>query len=65
MYRMVKMGNRWLGMELEEPLTKDEFENIQSFLDNYQPVLLVNDLETVERVLEDQEWEIVDVEGDE
>jgi len=65
MYRMVKMGNRWLGIELKEGLTQDEFENIQSFLDNSESVLIVSDLENVESLLEDQEWEIVDVEGDE
>jgi|WetSurSiteA1Bulk_404760.scaffolds.fasta_scaffold38497_2 hypothetical protein len=65
MYRMVKMGNRWLGVELKNRLDEDEMENIQSFLDNDEPVLIVNNLEGVESILEDEEWEILEGEQDE
>jgi len=53
MIRVVKMGNQWYGMEIGDVLTGNdtEIENIMSFLDNAEVVVLANDQEEAESAI--------------
>lgn len=60
MIRIVKMSNKYYGIEIDS--IEDDLENIKDFIDQGTPVILVNDLEDLEFTYGISEDEIILVE---
>jgi len=52
MYRLVKMSDKWYGVEVSDlySLTDDELEDISIFVGEGTPVMLVDDLSDLENI---------------
>jgi hypothetical protein len=62
MYRVVCLGHKWHAIEIKS--IENDLENINEFVDNADPVIIVNELWQVEDLLMD-EIEIVEKEDEE
>ena len=57
MFRFVLLGSEWYGMETS--LDAEEIENINDFIESYEPVLLCDSIETAAESLGIEEDNII------
>ncbi len=58
MFRFVLLGSNWYGMEIES-LDAKEIEDIDDFIESYEPVLLCNSIEVAAECLGIEEDDII------
>ena len=60
MYRAVYLSGRWMAVKITDDLMDDEqeVENIQTFLDNGDVVVLGDSIETIQKRLEEEVQEV-------
>lgn len=49
MYRIIKLSNKWYGLEIDD--IEDDLENLQIFSDEGTPILIVDEVKTACEVL--------------
>jgi hypothetical protein len=58
MYKAVKIGNQWFATQINS-ISENEAENLQSYLENSEPVILTASIEVLEEILDGQEYQMV------